>query len=75
MEHVANAKTAVQAEADWILGIGKTHQEGFENVRFLNISKNKLFGDVDSIPELKHGRFETLIEPSIARYKDIVNYE
>ena len=75
MEHVANAKTAVQAEADWILGIGKTHSDGFENVRFLNISKNKLLGDADSIPELKHGRFDTLIEPTIARYKDIIKYE
>jgi hypothetical protein len=75
MEHVANAKTAKQAEADWILGLGKTHQDGFEMVRYLNISKNKLFGDTDSLPELKHGKFEVLINPSIAQYEDIITYK
>lgn len=74
MEHVANAKTAKQAEADWILGIGKTHAEGAEYVRYLNISKNKLLGDNDSISDLRHGRFETLIKPDIARYEDVIQY-
>lgn len=71
MEHVANAKTAKQAEADWILGIGKSHD--MEKARFFNISKNKLIGDKDSLPDYRHGRFEVLIEPSIARYVDVVN--
>lgn len=75
MEHVANAKTAKQAEADWILGIGKIHDDGAENVRYFNICKNKLMGDSDSISDLRHGKFEVLIEPRIARYKDIVIYE
>lgn len=75
MEHVSNAKTSKQAEADFILGIGKTHDDGAEYVRYLNISKNKLFGDKDSIPDLKHGRFETIIEPHIARYKDVIKFE
>ena len=75
MEHVANAKTAMQAEADFILGLGKVHDPNQEYVRFLNISKNKLFGDKDSIPDLRHGRFEVLIEPQIARYKDIIRFE
>jgi replicative DNA helicase len=75
MEHVSNAKTSKQAEADWILGIGKTYAEGAENVRYLNISKNKLMGDEDSIPDLRHGRFEVYIEAEIARYRDIVRYD
>ena len=75
MEHVANAKTAMQAEADFILGIGKTHEQDAEYVRYLNISKNKLFGDKDSIADLRHGRFEVIIEPTIARYKDVVRYD
>jgi KaiC/GvpD/RAD55 family RecA-like ATPase len=75
MEHVANAKTAMQAEADFILGIGKVHDQNQEYVRFLNISKNKLFGDQDSIADLRHGRFETMIEPQIARYKDIIKFD
>lgn len=75
MEHVANAKTAMQAEADFILGIGKTHEQDAEYVRYLNISKNKLFGDKDSRPELRHGRFEVIIEPTIARYKDVIKFD
>ena len=71
MENVANSKTAVQAEADYIVGIGKIHDAGFEKIRFINISKNKLFGDEDSKPEMRHGKFEVLIQPEIARYRDI----
>lgn len=72
MSHVANAKTAKQAEADWILGIGKDNSAGFESVRFLHLSKNKLQGDPDSDPEKRHGTEQVLIEPNIARYRDIV---
>ena len=71
MEHVANSKTAVQAEADFILGIGKTHDPGFELIRHLNISKNKLLGDEDTLPEERHGKMDVLIQPHIARYRDI----
>lgn len=71
MANVANAKTAKQAEADWILGIGKINDPGYEFVRFLHLSKNKLAGDQDSDPSLRHGRREVLINPSIARYEDI----
>lgn len=75
MEHVANVKTAAQAEADWILGIGAIHAEGAEHTRYLNISKNKLLGDPDSLPDLRHGRMEVYMEPQIARYQDIVKYD
>lgn len=75
MDNVANAKTAVQAEADFIVGIGKVHDQKMEYVRFLNISKNKLIGDEDTVPELRHGRFEIYIEPQIAQYKDTMTYE
>lgn len=74
MEHVANAKTAKQAEADWILGIGCVHEDAYAKTRFLNISKNKLFGDPDSKAEYKHGKFDVLINPMIARYEDFINY-
>ena len=75
MANVSNAKTSKQAEADWILGLGKTHEETAEYIRYINLSKNKLMGDKDSIPSLRHGRFEVVIQPEIARYKDIVKYE
>jgi hypothetical protein len=71
MGHVANAKTAKQAEADWILGIGKTHDEGFELMRYLNISKNKLVGDSNTLPELRHGKFDVIIKADNGRYEDI----
>lgn len=71
MSNVANAKTAKQAEADWILGIGRVNDPGFDNLRFLHLSKNKLMGDSDTIPDQRHGRREVLIEPHLARYKDI----
>ena len=71
MSNVADAKTAKQAEADWILGIGKSHDQGFSNVRFFNISKNKLIGDEDSVPEMRHGSAVVVIEPTIAQYKEM----
>jgi len=70
MENVANAKTAKQAEADWILGIGATHQDGFEYIRHFHASKNKLSGDEDTIPAMRHGKFDAIIEPQRARYSD-----
>lgn len=71
MANVANAKTAKQAEADWILGIGKSNDMGYENIRYLHASKNKLMGDSDSIPDLRHGKKEVLINAGVARYEDI----
>ena len=71
MEDVANAKTAKQAEADWILGIGKVHAPAEEYMRHFHLSKNKLAGDVDSDPELRHGRETVRINPSVARYEDL----
>jgi len=71
MGNVANAKTAKQAEADWIVGIGKVADMGYENVRYLNASKNKLAGDQDTDPTLRHGKREVLIRADVARYEDI----
>lgn len=71
MDHVANAKTSKQAEADWILGIGKVHDPLYENIRYLNISKNKLAGSSETLEEYRHGKFSILIKPEIARYSEI----
>jgi replicative DNA helicase len=71
MENVANAKTSKQAEADWILGIGKASDPGLEYVRTLHLSKNKLTGDEDTVPVLRHGSRDVLINAEIARYEDI----
>ena len=71
MGNVANAKTAKQAEADFILGIGKQNADGYESIRYLHLSKNKLLGDSDTDPSMRHGKQECLIEPALGRYKDL----
>lgn len=71
MSHVAEAKTSKQAEADWILGIGKSNEVSTDDIRFFNISKNKLLGSADTDPNERHGRFEVYIRPLIARYEDL----
>ena len=70
MGDVDNSKTGKQGEADWILGIGKTHDEGLENIRYFHLSKNKLVGDNDADPSMRHGKWEVRIKPEIARYED-----
>lgn len=71
MGHAANAKTEKQAEADWILGIGKTYRDGLERERYLHLSKNKLIGDQDTVPALRHGKKAVYIEAEIGRYLDV----
>ena len=68
MNDVDSSKTGKQGEADWILGIGKIEDAGYEYVRYFNISKNKLIGDPDTRPEMRHGKPTVNIKPSIARY-------
>lgn len=68
--NIVTHNTSKQAEADWILGIGTTHESGMEHVRYLHLSKNKLSGDEDSDPAMRHGKMEVLIKPDIARYQD-----
>jgi hypothetical protein len=70
MTDVDSSHTAKQGEADWVLGIGKVHDEGMENVRYFSICKNKLVGDSDSVEGMRHGHFDVVIEPSIGRYRD-----
>lgn len=71
MNDVDSSKTSKQGAADWILGIGKIHEQGYEQVRFLHLSKNKLPGDKDSDGRERHGRWQVLIRPEIARYSDM----
>jgi len=72
MNHVANAKTEKQGAADFIIGIGKIHDQGYEYIRFINISKNKLDGDMDTDEKMKHAKIEVKIRPEIARYEDLL---
>jgi hypothetical protein len=69
MGDLDDSKTGKPGEADLILGIGKT--ESAVNVRHLHACKNKLDGDEDTKPELRHGYIDVLIRADIARYEDI----
>ena len=70
MNMVDGSKTSKQGEADWMLGIGK-EADNTSRLRYFNILKNKLPGDDDTLPDLRHGSTQVLIKPEIARYEDI----
>lgn len=71
MDDVDGSKTGKQSAADWIIGLGKSNQDGLESIRHISISKNKLRGDVDTDPTLRHGRMDVRIRPDICRFEDI----
>lgn len=62
-EDIADSKTSKPAEADLLVGIGKKNSEGSENLRHLNIIKNKLTG--------QEIRIDCKINANIARYVDL----
>jgi hypothetical protein len=62
------SKTAMQGEADVILTIGKVHEPGYEQTRFINVPKNKLTTPGD--PTLRHGKWEVTINTETGRFKD-----
>jgi len=70
MDMVDGSKTAKQGEADWIIGIGK-EQDNTSRTRFLNICKNKLIGDEDTLPDLRHGNAQVLMRAEVARFEDM----
>ena len=70
MNMVDGSKTAKQGEADWMLGIGK-EADNTSRLRYFSILKNKLIGDADTLPDLRHGSTQVLIKPEVARYEDI----
>jgi replicative DNA helicase len=71
MDMIDGSKTGKAAEADWIIGIGKD-SDNTSRSRYLAICKNKLIGDTDTLPDLRHGSAQVLIRPEVARYEDIV---
>jgi replicative DNA helicase len=70
MDMIDGSKTGKAAEADWILGIGKD-SDNTSRSRYFSICKNKLLGDKDTLPDLRHGSGQVLIRPEVARYEDI----
>jgi replicative DNA helicase len=74
MNDVDSSSTAKQGEADFMFGIGKSHDEKEESQRFISISKNKLIGDEDSVEDMRHAKVPVIIQPTIARYQDFVRF-
>ena len=69
---MADSKTSKPSELDFIIGIGRTDKEGYENVRYINIPKNKLRGDTNTVEAMRHlkGK-EVLIVPHLSIYQDM----
>lgn len=74
MTDVDSSHTAKQGEADFILGVGATGNDGEEYMRYFSVCKNKLVGDEDSVPELRHAKVAVNILPEVARYADIMEF-
>ena len=60
------SKTDKAGEADLIITIGKDKEEEYK--RYIHVPKNKLWGGKMSEEALRHGKFEVMIKPEIARY-------
>ncbi len=56
------SKTDIPGQCDWIVGIGKLEDRGYEEVRWLNIIKNKLTG--------KYGSGQVLLRKATCRFED-----
>lgn len=67
---MANSKTGKPSELDFIIGIGRTDKDGYEDVRHIFLSKNKLRGDRNTIEGLRHLKTDVILESAISRYKD-----
>lgn len=70
MAQMYGSKTAIQAHVDALICIGRSIDPGHELSRFINIPKNKLTGGPKSDESLRNGKFEVIIEPQIARFRD-----
>ena len=67
---MANSKTAKQAELDFLIGIGKTNEAGYEYVRYINIPKNKRKHNRYANEKDRHGKFVATLIPELSLYKD-----
>ena len=68
---MADSKTDKPAELDFLIGIGRTEQEGYEYVRYINIPKNKRRGNQYMQEKDRHGKFQTIIVPQLSIYRDV----
>jgi hypothetical protein len=68
---MADSKTAKPSELDFIIGIGRTDKEGYENIRYISIPKNKLRGDKNTIEGMRHMKgYQVVLKPHLSIYED-----
>lgn len=63
------AKTDIGAELDLQIMMGKSFDMGRENIRGLNIVKNRLLGGPKTKPDMRHAKWEIQIQGEIGRFK------
>jgi replicative DNA helicase len=69
---MADSKTAKPSEMDFIIGIGREDKEGYENMRYITVSKNKLRGDANTQEEMRHMRgHPVLLKTQFSTYEDM----
>lgn len=66
---LAGARTDIQAELDLQIMMGKSFDMGRENIRGLNIVKNRLLGGPKTKPDMRHAKWEIQIQEEIGRFK------
>ena len=66
MDMLYESRTAIQGECDVIINIGQVPGSVPEYARWLNIVKNKM--PMPGDPKMRHGKYEVLMLPDIARY-------
>lgn len=71
MNQLQGSKTDIQGEADAMVMIGRTHEPGFEQSRFIYVPKNKLAGGDHSNPAMRNGKYEVLILPETAEFREV----
>lgn len=68
---MADSKTAKPSEMDFIIGIGREDKEGYENMRYLTVSKNKLRGDENTQEDMRHMRgHPVILKTQYSLYED-----
>jgi hypothetical protein len=62
MSNMDASKTDIPGQLDWLVGIGKLEERGYEEIRWLNIIKNKLTG--------RYGNDQVLLRIATSRFED-----
>ena len=71
-DQLRGSTTDKSGEADAIVTIGRVNDPAYKDNRFIHVPKNKLVGGPMSVEADRHGYFEVLIDPTIARYKEVI---